>query len=239
MCDFLTDRLYDIWPAENLKDRSLIAKLNLIYWILLPEALRYGLQQELGVTQSEAKNIVIYGYEYHLPSEQINGTTPLANTLTPKNNEEQWQISNSVTLSNWDANVTPSSSLSSGGNVVEAVKNYPAMKDCNTSSLHLLKNAEPNYIDGGDNVDALMQLQVVKSHVFDHLFSNLERNVNLQQSGFVSYRNRPSRHSRDFSSQKNFINTLMTENISQILMLYAAKTTRILNLRQQALENDC
>lgn len=105
------------------------------------------------MTESEAKKIVIYGYEYHLAG-RTNGKTLLTNTPPLKCNEEQSQISNSVNLSNLDANVTPSSSLLSEENVIVPVKSFPAMDSSNTYYLHLLQNFEPIYIDGGDNVDA-------------------------------------------------------------------------------------
>lgn len=50
MCGFLKDRLHDIWPLGNLESRSLIAKLNLVYWILLPEVTGLFILNEFAIT---------------------------------------------------------------------------------------------------------------------------------------------------------------------------------------------
>lgn len=118
--------------------------------------MRYGLQQELGVSASEAQKIVIFGYKAFLAG-RIPGTGPFENVVQLEDDEEQPQIASLLDSShNLNTDVTPLSPNFSGA--VVATKTYPEMGSSKKPSLHLLQNAQVHNVNDRNTSNTLIDV---------------------------------------------------------------------------------
>lgn len=123
--------------------------------------MRYGLQQELGVSASEAQKIVIFGYKAFLAG-RIPGTGPFENVVQLEDDEEQPQIASLLDSShNLNTDVTPLSPNFSGA--VVATKTYPEMGSSKKPSLHLLQNAQVHNVNDSNTSNTLIDVATSNS----------------------------------------------------------------------------